>query len=207
MIEQTLEFKAQVRALADVGRLFAMRGWLRTEVGHFSARLNDQQIVITAPGHDKSRLDDSSFIVVDLDGNLLSTDREPAAETFLHIVMYRRNPDIGAVLHSHSVQATALSRARPQGLLLENYAALEHLPETDSRQTAVTVPVFDRNRDMRQLAAQVDDSMSRHPELGGYLIAGHGLYSWGRSVEAAAQRAETFEFLFECEVLARTLGR
>jgi len=207
MIEDTLEFKAQVRALSDAGRLFATRGWLPSNIGHFSARLNDQQIVITNPGRDKGQLDDNSFMVVDLDGHVLSADREPAAETFLHIVMYRRNPGIGAVLHSHSVHTTVLSRARPQGLVLEHYAALKNLPAVDGRQTAVAVPVFDHSPDIPQLAAQVDDCMNRHPELAGYLIAGHGLYSWGRSVEAAVRHTETFEYLFECEVLARTLNR
>jgi methylthioribulose-1-phosphate dehydratase len=207
MIEQTLEFKAQVRALSDAGRLFAARGWVPSTVGHFSARLNDQQIVITNPGRDKGRLDDGSFMVVDLDGHVLSHHREPAAERFLHIVMYRRNPEIGAVLHSHSVAATVLSRARQQGLVLEHYAALRNLPGTRAGQTGVAVPVFADTSDVPQLAAQVDDCMHRYPELSGYLIAGHGLYSWGRSVEAAVQHIETFEFMFECEVLSRTLSR
>lgn len=207
MIEDTLEFKAQARALAEAGRLCAMRGWIPTSVGHFSARLNEQQIVITAPGLDKGRLDDSGFMVVDLDGHVLSGDQEPAAETFLHIVMYRRNPGIGAVLHSHSAQATALSRAFPQGLVLEHYEALKQLPSAGPGPTATAVPVFQNTTDMPRLASQVDDCMARHPELAGYLIAGHGLYTWGTSVEAAMRHAETFEFLFQCEVLSRTLDR
>lgn len=207
MIEETLEFKAQARALAEAGHLCAMRGWIPTSVGHFSARLNEKQIVITAPGLDKGRLDDTGFLVVDLDGHVLTGDREPAAETFLHIVMYRRSPGIGAVLHSHSAPATTLSRLRPEGLLLEDYKALAQLSPPGSGATGTAVPVFPNTPDIPQLAAQVDDCIARHPELAGYLIAGHGLYTWGVSVEAALRRAETFEFLFQCEVLSRTLDR
>jgi len=207
MIEDTLEFKAQARSLAEAGRLWAARGWTPTGVGHFSARLNEQQILITAPGLDKGRLDDNGFMVVDLDGHVLSADQEPAAETFLHIVMYRRNPGIGAVLHAHSAHATALSRAFPQGLVLEDYEALKTLPSAGTEQTATTLPVFQDTADMRRLATQVDDCMARNPELAGYLIAGHGLYTWGASVEAAMRYAETFEFLLECEMLSRTLNR
>jgi ribulose-5-phosphate 4-epimerase/fuculose-1-phosphate aldolase len=39
----------------------------------------------------------------------------------------------------------------------------------------------------------------------GYLIAGHGLYAWGASVDDALRHVEAFECLFECEVLERKL--
>jgi methylthioribulose-1-phosphate dehydratase len=205
MIEDTLEYKAQVRLLADAGRLFAQRGWVPATAGNFSARLNDRQIVITVSGRHKGHLDDSGFMVVDLEGNILSPGKKPSAETFLHIVMYRRDPGIGAVLHTHSVNATVLSRLFPNGLTLDDYEVLKAFPAINTHETSLPVPVFANTQDIPQLAAQVDDYMNRHPQLSGYLIGSHGLYTWGRSVEAAAQHIEAFEFLFECEILSRRL--
>jgi len=37
--------------------------------------------------------------------------------------------------------------------------------------------------------------------LHAYLLEGHGLYTWGRSVEEALRHTEALEFMFECEVL------
>jgi methylthioribulose-1-phosphate dehydratase len=37
------------------------------------------------------------------------------------------------------------------------------------------------------------------PEMQGYLIAGHGLYTWGKSFEIAKRHLEVLEFLLECE--------
>ena len=49
--------------------------------------------------------------------------------------------------------------------------------------------------------------MAGHPEVHGYLIAGHGLYTWGRSVEEACRHVEAFEFLLACEIELRRLSR
>ncbi|AHE97625.1 methylthioribulose-1-phosphate dehydratase [Thioalkalivibrio paradoxus ARh 1] len=206
MIEDSLEYKAQVRLLADAGRLFAQRGWVPATAGNFSARLNEEQIVITVSGRHKGHLDDSGFMVVDLEGNILSPGKTPSAETFLHIIMYRRDPSIGAVLHTHSANATVLSRLLPYGLTLSDYVVLKAFPAITSDETSLHVPVFPNTHDVPQLAAQVDDHMNRHPGVSGYLVSGHGLYTWGRSVEAAVQHVEAFEFLFECEILSRRLS-
>ncbi|OOC10672.1 MULTISPECIES: methylthioribulose 1-phosphate dehydratase [Thioalkalivibrio] len=205
-MENSLEFKAQVSLLADAGARLAARGWLPARAGHFSARLDDRHIVVSAPGRQKDMLDENDFIIVDLDGNLLSpAERTPSPETFLHIIMYRRDKDLGAVLHTHSANATVLSRQLPGGLHLSDYEVLRELPVVQYPAEGIDVPVFANDPNVQQLAAQVDDRMSRQPDLAGYLIAGHGLYTWSHTVETAIQRVEAFEFMFECEILARQL--
>jgi len=204
-MEQSLEFKAQVRLLADAGRDLAARGWLPARTGHFSARLDDQHIVITAPGRDKDILDEHDFLVVDLDGHLISGSGTPGPETFLHIIMYRHDGDVGAVLHTHSSHATVLSRQLSAAIQLRDYEVLRDLPGVEDPAAGIQLPVFPNLTDMQQLAARVNAAMSGQPGLAGYLISGHGLYTWGQTVERAIQRAEAFEFMFECEILARQL--
>ena len=69
------------------------------------------------------------------------------------------------------------------------------------------VPIFPNDQDVPRLAARVQEYMAGHPEVHGYLIAGHGLYTWGRSVEEACRHVEAFEFLLACEIELRRLGR
>jgi methylthioribulose-1-phosphate dehydratase len=45
--------------------------------------------------------------------------------------------------------------------------------------------------------------MDAHQGIHGYLIAGHGFYTWGDTMEDAMRHVEAFEFLFECEVKLR----
>lgn len=205
MNEQDPIFKARAQELIAAGRFFFERGWVPATAGNFSARLDERHMAVTVSGRHKGELTEDGLLVVDLDGNVISEGKRPSAETFLHIIMYRRSPEIGAVLHTHSVNATVLSRISPDGLMLEDYEVLKALPGIDTHQTRLKVPVFANDQDIRQLAARVDDVMGREPGIAGYLIAGHGLYTWGCDVAAARRQMEAFEFLFECEMAMRRL--
>ena len=205
MNEQDPQFRTRAAELAAAGRFFFERGWVPATAGNLSARLDANHMAITVSGRHKGELSAHDLMVVDLDGNVISEGKRPSAEAFLHIIMYRRSREIGAVLHTHSVNATVLSRLSPDGLILEDYEVVKALPGIDTHETALSVPVFANDQDIRQLAARVDDLMNREPGVAGYLIQGHGFYTWGTDVEAARRHMEAFEFLFECEVLTRRL--
>jgi methylthioribulose-1-phosphate dehydratase len=200
------EFLTQARALIRAGRFFFERGWVPATSGNFSARLADQRIAITVSGRHKGVLDEDGIMVVDLDGRPLSEGKRPSAETWLHVSLYRRDPAVGAVLHTHSVNATVLSRLSPGKLRLRDYEVLKAFPGIDTHECEVAVPVFPNDQDIPRLAEVVTRYLDVHPETQGYLIAGHGFYTWGRSVEDACRHIEAFEFLFECEVLMRRLA-
>ena len=66
------------------------------------------------------------------------------------------------------------------------------------------LPVLPNTQDMRTLAAQVDVLLDG-PCRWGYLIDGHGLYTWGRDMAQARRHLEAFEFLLNCELELRKL--
>lgn len=193
--------------LIRAGRFFFERGWVPATAGNFSARLDAQRLVITASGLHKGELDVDSFLVVNLQGEVLTPGRKPSAETALHLQLYRRAPSVGAVLHTHSKAATLLSRLSPDGVVLEDYEVLKAFPGVDTHKTRIVIPVFPNDQDVPRLAARVEEYMREHPGVHGYLIAGHGLYAWGRSVADARRQVEAFEFLLECELELRRLKR
>ena len=67
------------------------------------------------------------------------------------------------------------------------------------------LPVFPNTQDMPELAARVDAALDAGP-LWGYLIDGHGLYAWGRTMAEARRHLEAFEFLLGCELDLRRLA-
>jgi methylthioribulose-1-phosphate dehydratase len=71
-----------------------------------------------------------------------------------------------------------------------------HEPEVD-------VPVLPNTQDMPTLAAQVDALLDTQC-LWGYLIDGHGLYTWGCDMAEARRHLEALEFLLGCELDLRT---
>jgi methylthioribulose-1-phosphate dehydratase len=199
------ELHRQVRELIEVGRFCFGRGWLPATAGNLSARLDAERFVITVSGRDKGGLDAEGLMAMDLDGRVLSPGRRPSAETGLHRMLYRRDPEIGAVLHTHSVNATVLSRLVGETLVLADYEVLKALPGVATHETRICVPVVPNDQDIARLASRVERLLDDVPDVPGYLIAGHGLYTWGRSVSEARRRIEAFEFLFECDILERRL--
>jgi methylthioribulose-1-phosphate dehydratase len=94
----------------------------------------------------------------------------------------------------------------PGEVRLRDYEVLKAFPGVDTHACEVAVPVFPNDQDIPRLAEVVTRYLNAHPETQGYLIAGHGFYTWGSSVEDACRHIEAFEFLFECEVLMRRLA-
>lgn len=199
-------FNARAAELVAVGRFCFSRGWLPATSGNLSARLDAGRVAITVSGRHKGELDASAIMVVDLDGNSLTEGSRPSAETLLHLMLYRRDPTIGAVLHTHSVPATVLSRLAGDALILSDYELLKALPGIGTHEAMLRVPVLDNDQDIARLARRVEQALERGPALA-YLIAGHGLYTWGSSVADARRQTEAFEFLLECETLTRRMTR
>ncbi|QNH17120.1 methylthioribulose 1-phosphate dehydratase [Xanthomonas sp. SS] len=181
-------------------------GWTPATSSNFSHRLDAAHAAITVSGRDKGRLVEADIMVVDFDGEAVGSDHRPSAETLLHTQLYRRFPEIGCVLHTHSPVQTIASRLyAPAGhVRLEGYELLKALHGNQTHETAVELPVFANTQDMTVLAAQVDALLDRAP-LWGYLIDGHGLYAWGRDMAEARRHLEAIEFLLHCELELRKL--
>ena len=163
-------------------------------------------MLITASGGHKGELTAANFLIADLDGRPQDAARKASYETLLHSQIYRRvygRAHAGAVLHTHSVANTVLSR-RHDKLNLAGYELLKVLDGVTTHDTGVEIPVFENDQDIARLSAMVDDHMTRGKAQHGYLIRGHGLYAWGETVAVARHRVEALEFIFECESRSAT---
>ena len=187
-------------------RELAALGWTPATSSNFSMRLDDRHAAITVSGRDKGKLGEADIMVVDFDGQPVATPHRPSAETLLHTQLYRRFPDIGCVLHTHSLVQTVASRlfGAAGRVHLAGYELLKAFTGNQTHDMAIDVPVLPNTQDMPALAAQVERLLDAGP-LWGYLIDGHGLYAWGRDIAEARRHLEAFEFLRGCELELRTL--
>ena len=190
--------------LIEIARNFGTRGWTPATSGNYSVRLEDGAIAITRSGADKRRLQRADLMRLDASGAALD-DAEPSAEAKLHIQIYAHDPEARAVLHVHSPAATVVSRrASPaDSIILENYELLKALEGVASHADSVALPIVPNDQDMQRLAATVAPWLAQPDALPAYLIAGHGIYAWGRSVAAAARHLEALDFVLNCELLEK----
>jgi len=192
--------------IVDAGRFLYGRGWSPATSSNYSTRLSPSEALLTVSGKHKGQLGLDDVLATDLSGNSLEPGKKPSAETLLHTQLYSWRAEIGAVLHTHSVNATVLSRLTTQDFIeFEDYELQKAFSGVSTHESRVRVPIFANDQDIARLAAKVQPWLDAHPDCVGYLIRGHGLYTWGAQMSDALRQIEAFEFLFECELKTRSV--
>jgi methylthioribulose-1-phosphate dehydratase len=192
--------------LAEVARQCYNRGWAPGTSGNFSATLarDPLRLAITPSGVDKGELTPGQILEIDAVGRVVSGSGRPSAEAALHLAVARAS-GAGAVLHTHSIWSTILSEATPEdGLAIEGYEMLKGLADVSTHQHREWLPIVENTQDWAAAAPGLETVLARHPESHGFLIRGHGLYTWGRDLAEGKRQVETLEFLLE--VMARKRG-
>ena len=193
------EFFNLADQLIAAGQLIDSKGWVPATSGNLSARLADNTVAITVSGKHKGHLQREDIMLVDAEGHSLD-GKKPSAETLLHTGLYKRFPDIQCVLHPHSLNATLISKIFKVAVVLENYELLKALCGITTHESRVIVPIFANDQNIPRLAAQVEQHWNQCARGYAYIIAGHGLYTWGASVSETLRHLEALDFLFECEL-------
>jgi methylthioribulose-1-phosphate dehydratase len=189
------------REFQEIGRDFHRRGWVLGTSGNFSVVISTKplKLAITASSVSKGHLQSSDVLVVGADGRPIARIApRPSAETLLHVAVVRART-AGAVLHTHSVWSTMLSErhAEKNGLALTGFEMLKGLEGVRSHQHTEWLPILDNDQDIPSLARRVDAVLLDRPDAHGFLLRGHGLYTWGDGLAQARRHVEILEFLLE----------
>ena len=103
-MKQEQELREQI---VEVGLSLYRRGLSPGSSGNISVRMEDNWLV-TPTNSSLGNLNPGNLSKLDWDGNLLSGEK-PSKEAFLHLAMYRKRPQSGAIVHLHSTFAAAVS--------------------------------------------------------------------------------------------------
>ncbi len=195
-------FEACADSIAHTARELAALGWTPATSSNFSMRVDAEHAAITVSGRHKGRLDRNDIMLVDLDGHAVGTEARPSAETGLHTQIYRRRPEVRAVLHTHSRTQSVASRLfAGEGVIrLQGWELQKAITGYNTHESTLEIPVFPNTQHMPELVAQVDAWLDAGKPLHAYLIDGHGIYTWGRDMAEAQRHLEALEFLLGCEL-------
>jgi methylthioribulose-1-phosphate dehydratase len=182
-----------IESLVAFGRTAAERGWVAATSGNFSCRLDDARVLLTRSGRDKGALGPDDFLVASLDG---APPPAASAEAPLHLARYREDPAVRAVLHVHSRPAAVVSRWRcDDGYVpLEGWEMQKALAGVTTHAARLELPIYPNSQDVEALVAIARP----RPPVPGFLLAGHGLYAWGRSVDEAKRHVDALDYLLAC---------
>ena len=187
-----------INQLRECGQLFHSRGWSVGTSSNYSAVLNNDpvEIIVTASGKDKGRLEESDFVHIGPSGTPIEPDQpKSSAETMLHVVLAEQ-PEVGSILHTHTVWGTLLSDHffENGGFEIEGFEMLKGLEGIKTHDHSHWIPIFENTQDIPILAEQVRQRLAdpMEPMTHGFLIRKHGLYTWGKDVFSARRHIEIF---------------
>lgn len=206
--EKTKRYFANVaQLLSQLGRELYQRGWALGTSGNFSAVVarDPLRLAITSTGLDKGALVAEQIVQIDKSGKTLEGTLRASAEASLHL-MISDLLGANAVIHTHSVWGTLLSEleASQGGISIEGYEMLKGLRGVTTHEHLEWLPIVENSQDMAVLSRSVKAQLNQDPNCHGFLLRGHGLYTWGRDLGEAKRHVEIMEFLLE--VIGRMAG-
>ncbi|MDR3196916.1 MAG: L-ribulose-5-phosphate 4-epimerase [Planctomycetaceae bacterium] len=152
-------------------------------------------IVIKPSGVSYQDLTAEKLPVLDFCGNIIEGQLNPSSDTPTHLVLYRSFPEIVGVVHTHSAYATAWSQAQrdipANGTTHADYFYRE-IPCTRSM---TRDEIFgDYEAETGNVIAECFRVRRINPaEVPGVLVANHGAFTWGNSVQQAVENAVVLE--------------
>ena len=184
------------RDLCTVGRWLHQRGYTPSTDGNVSLRLDPRRILASPTGISKGMMEPDDLVITDLQGNKISGRRNPSSELAMHLLIYRRRPDVFAICHAHPPVATgyaAAGMALNQALLSECVMALGAVPV--ARYGTPGTP---------ELSEAIEPLIQDHNAI---LLANHGVVTYGADLLTAFFRMETTEQFARIALVTVVLGK
>jgi L-fuculose-phosphate aldolase len=171
-------------------------GLLAGADGNLSVRDSSGGLLVTPRGLLKGELEPADIVRVDLEGRRVDGCREATTELDLHLRVYRRRPDCGAVVHAHPPAATAFAvvgEGIPGDVLPEITLLMGEVPVVPYATTGTAA-----------LGDAMEPYLAEHDAV---LLANHGAVTWGADLAQARIRMESLEHGARILLAARTLGQ
>lgn len=191
-VEHSVRLAEQRRAVIDIAQRMTADGLVVGTSGNVSVRCGDL-IAVTPSGVDYDELIEPDVPLVDLDGEVVDGELRPTSELPMHLMAYQRH-DAGAVVHTHSLHATALS------LLRDDVPAVHYqLVDFGGRVRVAEYATYG--------TAELAESMSvALAGRTGCVLRNHGTVTIGKNLRQAYNRARQLEWLCQLWLTARQVG-
>lgn len=198
--------RMNAKEYAALIRNWEARHWTPATSSNFSFRVAKPSpafCAISRSGVDKSGFEEEDFLYINESLEWRDPpEAKPSAETLIHLAIYRWKPEIQFVAHTHSVADTVLSMnfAPEQQLRFSGYEIQKAFEGESTHESEVFCPIFPNSQDMAEFSQQLEQALQDKKRLHGFLIAGHGLYTWGENLAQLKRHMEAWQFLFQCRL-------
>ena len=184
--------------LALACRILAMQGHNDMIYGHVSARTErPDQYWIKGSGIGLEEATADDMVLIDFDGNTLAGKRKRHNEFPIHSEVYRNNPDIMCVIHTHPTYSTIIASSENSILPITNLSCAFYPPAIDK---------FEESSDLivtPQQGISVAKLLGEHKIV---LLRNHGIVVAGPNIEETCIRGVLLEHSAKTQVKAASMG-
>jgi L-fuculose-phosphate aldolase len=188
-----MKLSAEREAVAAACRRLATEGLVIQTAGNVSVRSEDF-VVVTPTGGVFEELQPEQMTVVDRAGKVVDGPFAPTSELALHLGVYDSFDHAGAVVHTHSPMATALS------------CVVDEVPAVHYSMLSIggTIPVADyATFGTEELARNVVSALEGGPAT---LMRSHGATTYGLDLDGAVEATRLLEWACAVYWRARMIG-
>ncbi len=181
--------------IIEVGRRAYLRGYVASNDGNFSTRLDAQRVLITPTGISKGFMKPIDLVIIDMIGNVVSGKRKPSSEIYTHLQIYKNRPDVMSICHLHPPYSTAFAithQKLDQPVLSEVIISLGNIPIVEYS-TPGSV----------ELSHALEPLLSNHNV---FLLANHGALTLGKNAFDAYFKMEILEHYAHIMYIVKIIG-
>lgn len=178
------------------GRWLYARHFVASTDGNISVRLDSGRVLTTPTAIGKGMMAPDDLVITDLKGNRLSGRRAASTELEMHLLIYRRRPDIQAICHAHPPIATGYAAAGiplNKAILSELVLALGCIPVAPYATPGTP-----------ELSQRMEPLVQHYDAI---LMANHGVVTYGADLLTAFFRMETVEHFAQVSLVTELLGK
>lgn len=184
------------RDICTVGYWIHQRGFVGSTDGNISVRLDPRRVLTSPTAISKGMMQPDDLVITDVQGRKLAGQRNASSELAMHLLIYKRRPDVNAVCHAHPVTATGYAAAGlplNKALVSEIVLSLGCIPV--ARYGTPGTP---------ELTEALEPLV---PSYDAILMANHGVVTYGADLLTAFYRMETVEHFARIALVTELLGK
>jgi L-ribulose-5-phosphate 4-epimerase len=159
-------------------------------------------IVIKPSGVPYESMKEDDMVVVDLNGNVVEGRLNPSSDTPTHIEIYKKHPELGGIVHTHSTYATSFAQGKKEIVCYGTTQAdtfYGSVPLCRELKKEEIEKDYEKNTGIAIVQSYKD-------EAPGILVPSHGVFAWGSTPSEAVEHAKIIEEVAKMAFISESLN-
>ena len=183
------------REICQYGKKVYDKGFVAATDGNISMRMMGDRLFITPSASCLGTLNVNDLVYVDFNSQVLQSHSNPSSELPMHLEIYKKRPDVNAIIHTHPANSTAFTVAG------ENFSE-PVLPELILGIGDIPIAKY-ATPSTNESAIVISDLIKKHDVI---ILDHHGVVTVGKDLQEAFYKLERLEHAASTLLAAKQLG-